>query len=420
MPEDRIVHDATHAPGISMTDEPTAAVAKLVAGLLERVDELGDAVAERIGAEVTGCGMEYVPLEDLRRSCRAELRNILRALAGQALVDTTIGAEAGRLRARQSVPESTLLASYRVGVRFVWEVLMAEAARTGLVDHEGLVAVASTMWIIQDTVLEAALAGHREETSEQLRAVDQQRSRLIEALLTTQIPDAGTLRVATDVLRMPRHGRFAVVAAELPSIRRHPLTRTGQSELALRRAEFHSVWHQRPNARIGIVQLSARRQFDALVKVLADEAVGRVGVSPVYGDLYDTGTHLRYAEIAMLSGRADSCAVTVFDDDLVAAAAAAAPEISRRLAGEVFGSLNALPEAEREVLLDTLETWLDCGGSTEETARRLYCHPNTVRLRFRRITEHTGRSVSEPRGVTELAFALHALRQTPGVLDTDR
>jgi DNA-binding PucR family transcriptional regulator len=121
----------------------------------------------------------------------------------------------------------------------------------------------------------------------------------------------------------------------------------------------------------------------------------------------------------MLSGRADGSAVTVFDDNLVAATAAAAPEVSRRLAREVFGPLDALPRAEREVLLLTLETWLDCGGSTEETARRLYCHPNTVRLRFKRIGEHTGRSTTEPRGITELAFALYALRQTPDVPQTD-
>jgi DNA-binding PucR family transcriptional regulator len=78
-----------------------------------------------------------------------------------------------------------------------------------------------------------------------------------------------------------------------------------------------------------------------------------------------------------------------------------------------LGPLDVLPKAEREVLLETLETWVACGGSTEETARRLYCHPNTVRLRFRRLTEHTGRSTSEPRGITEFVFALYALRQTP-------
>jgi len=421
MSDDRTVHDVTQEPGISVTDESESsdALAKLVSGLLDRVDALGVTMAERIGAEANDHGGGCVPPEDLRASCRAELRNILGALAGRAPLDASIGAETGRRRARQNVPEATLLAGYRVGVRFVWDLLIAEAAGTGLVGHEGLVGAASTMWAIQDSVLEAALAGHREATGEQARAVEQRRSILLEALLSAQSPDPETLRAATDVLRMPRYGRFAVVAAELPCIRRHPLVRAGQAEHALRRVDIHSVWHLRTSAHVGIVQLPARKRLDEVVEVLEGDAAGRIGVSPVYGDLYDTGAHLRYAEIAMQSGRADGCSVTAFDDNLVAAAAAAEPDVSRRLAREVFGPLDALPRAEREVLLLTLETWLDCGGSTEETARRLYCHPNTVRLRFKRIGEHTGRSTTEPRGITELAFALYALRQTPDVPQAD-
>ena len=395
------------------------APARLVAGLLDRVDELGDAMAERIAAEANRPGECAVPMDDMRGSSRAELRNFLDALGGLAPLDTEIGAETGRRRARQDVPEVTLLAGYRVGIRFVWESLMAEAARTGLLGHAGLVEVTSKIWDIQDGVIEAALAGHREATTEQLRAAEQQRSMLLDALLSAQSPQASILRVATDVLRMPRRGNFVVVAAELPCVSRFPPARTGQSEDGLRRADIHSVWHLRPNARVGIIQLTTRKRLDEVVKVLGSEAVGRMGVSPVYGDLYQTGKHLRYAEIAMLSGRADGRAVTVFDDNLVAATAAAAPEVSRRLAREVFGSLDTLPPAEREALLHTLETWLGCGGSTEETAKRLNCHPNTVRMRFKRINEHTGRSTFEPLEVTELTLALHALRQAQDLFDTE-
>jgi DNA-binding PucR family transcriptional regulator len=39
----------------------------------------------------------------------------------------------------------------------------------------------------------------------------------------------------------------------------------------------------------------------------------------------------------------------------------------------------------------------------------LYCHPNTVRYRLRRLQEMTGRSLSEPRSVAELAAAAYAL-----------
>lgn len=385
-------------------------LAKLVTGLLERTDELADAMAERIRAAASDHGGNCVPLEDLRESCRAELVNILRALGGDAPLDADIGVETGRRRARQNVPEATVLAGYRVGIRFVWELLIAEATATGLVSPDGLVAAASSIWAIQDAMIESTIAGHREATTERLQTMEQERSALVEALLTNRSLDAGTLLATADVLRMPRYGRFAVVAAEVPSVARRPLAR---AEQALRRTDIHSVWHLRPDTYVGIVQLTAARQFGRLVEELEGEAVGRIGISPVYDDLYQTGTNLWYAKIAMQSGRAGGCLVTVFDDSLVAVAAAAAPEITQRLARNVFGALDALPRAERDVLLDTLETWLACGGSTEETARRMYCHPNTVRLRFRRISEHTGRSTAEPQGIAELCFALYALRQNP-------
>lgn len=399
-----------------MTADTTDGIARLVAGLLDRIDELSGTLAERIRDAVNDHGGGCVPVEYLREACAAELRNVLEALAGRTSLASAIGVDTGRQQARLDVPESTLVAGYQAGIRFIWELLIAEADATGLVDHEGLVAAASTIWGIQDQVLEAAVGGHREETTERFRAAELQRTALIEALLTDRIADAGRLRTTTGVLRMPRYGRFAVVAEEATALGSQPLVRLEQ---ALRRADFHSVWHPRPNAHVGIVQLTARKRIDELVRVLEGEAVRRTGVSPVYEDLYRTAAHLRYAEIAMLSGSVGGRSVTAFDDNLVAAAAAAAPEIAQRLAADVFGPLNALPEAEREVLLETLETWVACGGSTEETAKRLYCHPNTVRLRFRRLTDHTGRSTSDPRGITELVFALHALRQIPETSHTD-
>ena len=73
----------------------------------------------------------------------------------------------------------------------------------------------------------------------------------------------------------------------------------------------------------------------------------------------------------------------------------------------MLGSLNQLPAEDREVLMGTLRTWLSCGGSTEATAKALFCHPNTVRYRLNRVSEHTGRSLTDPQAVAELTLALH-------------
>ncbi|MCX4976821.1 helix-turn-helix domain-containing protein [Streptomyces sp. NBC_00620] len=84
-----------------------------------------------------------------------------------------------------------------------------------------------------------------------------------------------------------------------------------------------------------------------------------------------------------------------------------------RVAANVLGPIQALPVGDRELLLDTLDAWFACGGSADEAAKRLYVHPNTVRSRLRRIAERTGRSLTDPRGITELSLALRAVRQTP-------
>ena len=59
-----------------------------------------------------------------------------------------------------------------------------------------------------------------------------------------------------------------------------------------------------------------------------------------------------------------------------------------------------------DVLLETVEAWLDHGGSIDQIAHHMFCHPNTVRPRLRREEMHTGRSVNNPRDATELSSRL--------------
>lgn len=78
------------------------------------------------------------------------------------------------------------------------------------------------------------------------------------------------------------------------------------------------------------------------------------------------------------------------------------------------------PEAERQLveriaqpleeaggsLLETVDTYLECGGVLETCARTLFVHPNTVRYRLRRVTDLTGRNAADPRDAHVLRIAL--------------
>lgn len=98
----------------------------------------------------------------------------------------------------------------------------------------------------------------------------------------------------------------------------------------------------------------------------------------------------------------------------VAAMIAADPQEAERLASEVLGPVLDLPEADRSVILETLETYIRSGGSASEAAKLLHCHPNTVRYRLRRIEELTGRNVGRPGEMAELATAAYAVEISPG------
>jgi DNA-binding PucR family transcriptional regulator len=75
----------------------------------------------------------------------------------------------------------------------------------------------------------------------------------------------------------------------------------------------------------------------------------------------------------------------------------------------VLGPLADVDPGFRDVLVTTLTAWLDCDGSAARAVNRLYCHHNTVLNRLRRIERLTGRSLTRPRDLVEVALALSAL-----------
>lgn len=64
-------------------------------------------------------------------------------------------------------------------------------------------------------------------------------------------------------------------------------------------------------------------------------------------------------------------------------------------------------------LLETVEAYLDCGGSVEATARALYVHANTVRYRLGRVADLCGLSPNDPRDGYVLRTAITAGRLRP-------
>jgi DNA-binding PucR family transcriptional regulator len=112
----------------------------------------------------------------------------------------------------------------------------------------------------------------------------------------------------------------------------------------------------------------------------------------------------------MLRHQDRTAPVAVFDGSILATAAVSAPEVMIKSAGPVLASFGDLSDEEREILFETFRAWQDNDASADGAAALLFCHPNTVRHRLRRIEKHTGRSLSRPRDIAELSLALEVHR----------
>ncbi|HEX3781934.1 MAG TPA: helix-turn-helix domain-containing protein [Pseudonocardiaceae bacterium] len=89
------------------------------------------------------------------------------------------------------------------------------------------------------------------------------------------------------------------------------------------------------------------------------------------------------------------------------------PEAERQLIEQVA---RPLEEAGGE-LLETVDAYLDSGGTLEACSRRLFVHANTVRYRLRKAAELTGRNAADPRDalVLRTGLAVGRLARARGV-----
>jgi DNA-binding PucR family transcriptional regulator len=203
---------------------------------------------------------------------------------------------------------------------------------------------------------------------------------------------------------------FVVVAAEAPGLAQEGLP---DAEALLAARGIGSAWRLGPDIQMGVVSLRRRDTLPLLLELLGRGVRARAGVSPIYQSLGETPRALHYARLVLGSLPAGRPAVAQFEETPLRVLAAAAPDAAGELARTVLGPILDLPAQDRSSLLGTLQAWFDAGGSAVETGRRIYCHPNTVRYRLRRVQERTGRSLDDPKGVAELLAALDALRLVP-------
>lgn len=381
--------------------------------MLARAPALGNAMADLLCREIDAYrDGSVVAKEQVAQSCVANVTFIFDSLTGDHDVDVSPAAQTGTARALAGVPLPAVMTAYRIGFRFMWEKTIA-TAREAAIPTDSILDATARVFLAQDTFTQAMSDAYRQQLTAQIVEREEERSALVEALLSRRITDRHSLWEAADLLRLPTAGPYAVVAAELPAIGKLGLP-TIENKLSVR--DIRSAWRLLPDLQVGIVHLrgpTPADTLDAVVEVLRQAATARVGISPPFNELPKTSDALRFARLALIGKPTAESLVSIFDDTPLAVAAVSAPEAMAKIRSSLLRRVDELPVDERRVLIDTFHAWLQAGGSANDTAAKIYCHPNTVRHRLRRIEELTNRSLSRPMDLAELCLAFEVERRLP-------
>lgn len=398
MNELRLVVDMPSAK----SDGPEEVAAGVARVLAERAHELTRDL-HAVMAEASPSGSGVALLDDVNvTECTANVRSVLAAMVTQTDFDPASAAQTGAVQARRRTALTSLNEFYRIVFRRLWGLVADEAARDPGTNVEALRHLTSRLHAAEDMFMNAMVAGYREEQKRRLLCETSQRVFMIDSLLHGRILDDWNLWEIASLLRLPRSGPFVVIAAEVLTVGAEALP---DVESKLHSLDVYSAWRPFPDVHVGVVHAKSDRHLDKVLALMSRMPANRVGVSARFDDLRETPQAVHFAKVTMRSRAARRSKVAVFDGSLLATAAVAAPELMIKGVGTAFDGLYDLADDEREILFETFRVWQENDASVSATAEVLFCHPNTVRHRLRRIERRTGRSLSRPRDVAELCLA---------------
>lgn len=374
--------------------------------LLDTVDEIAGVCAEVIRREEP----HYTEIMSYQELADAVTPNIIGLVESVMVNETSLLAaprRTGRARAEARVPLTMVLHAYRLTAIYIWDQLLKLCGEEPSVSR-ALLDSASALWGAVDVYCQELAVAYRDVETEQLLHDARLREAALASLFSGASIAGGNSADVAEALRLPKVGRFAVVASDSWPVENERAPAT--AERALATLGVRSAWRSDADGEAGLVVLSHAQRVEHLMGYLTSLTVGRVGISETFETILDTPQGVHQARLARDTATPGENGVMRYGEARVAALVAATPELASGLAQQVLGAVLEQSEEERELLIGTLRAWYDAKGSAHDAASLLHCHPNTVRYRLTKVARLTGRNLHTPIDVVHLYLALEATR----------
>lgn len=380
-----------HMPADGVT-APNEALSRALRGCLDDLDGLAD----RFVAEVQQLEpYRRVPEAELRSDAERSIELVLRTLGGMPTPKRLDGAweQIGRQRARASIPSAVLLRAIRLDFRIIWSGMRAR------IPEDEIEALADYTVHISDVIEEHSARIHQayiEEAALLARADENERTRLVDALLATDGRDSEVVTQVATALNMDTDARFVVAAA--PAARARKLI---HAATVLKAQAVPTHLQDIERSVVLIVQLPSRdarpgvRWFAGVPCVVTPAVCGIVALPASIR----IGIEMAQTLTAAAVGPEHAA------DCWAAVAARRLPELTAALRTEVLPDPQQVTSHELDRVLETVSVFLRLGSVTE-VADELFCHRNTVQNRLRRFTQLTGKDLTRPVDSAAVILAL--------------
>ncbi|PVY97292.1 PucR-like helix-turn-helix protein [Actinomycetospora cinnamomea] len=314
----------------------------------------------------------------------------------EALPDTRVYFELGRVEHRHGRTMDALQSAYRIGSRVLWRRIAASGDDHGL-EPDAIFCLAEALFAYIEQLAAASVSGYAYEQSLAAGSRQARQHALVERLCRAPGPEAPELEtLARDAgWPVPRSVAALVMAEESlgTACRRMP------PDIAASVVD-----------RVGVVFVpdpDGPGRTDALADALrGTSAVLGPTVAPE--QVPRTVTRARAAWSLHLDGQLPGEGLVRSEDHLLTLLLHADVTLTADLVAQRLEPLRRMTAAARDRAVTTLTAWLDAHGDVAEAATRLHVHPQTVRYRLARLKEAFAGVLDDPVGRLEVALALRA------------